>query len=467
MASLARRLTGRAEERDIYPLAFQDWVNYFNYAGNTYAFPFGYTQTLAGNKEKPTPGDYTTFIDATYRANAVVFALMMVRMLHFTEARFQFQQIRNGRPGNYFGTPALQPLEQPWPNGTTRDLLARMIQDVDLAGNAYIVTQPSGRLARLRPDWVTILLGSRTRRDTWLPGDPDTEVVGYIYKPAGPAGTEDEIVFPVEQVAHWAPYPDPFAHYRGMSWVTPVIREVMADQAMTLHKQQFLDQGATVNMVVKYDTDNLELFEKYKELFRESHQGLTNAYKTLFIARGADVTPVGTNFQQMDFKQVQSGGETRMAAAAGVPAILAGFSEGLSGASLNAGNYSTARRRFSDGTIIPLWGGVADALASVVKVPDSSKLSVDPRDVAFMKDDEKDAAEIRQADAATINQLVMAGFNPDDIIDAVTADDFSRLSGSHSGLTSVQLVPPNKNGSQNGSGTLNGSTVPALAGATG
>lgn len=456
MASLARRLTGRVEERDAYPLAFQDFVDYFNTGvGGPFGLPF-FSQTLTSDQEKAAPGDYGGLVGSTYRSNAVVFALMMVRSLHFQEARFQFRQVRGGRPGNYFGTPALKPLEVPWPNGTSRDLLARMIQDVDTAGNSYIVRQ-ADRLARLRPDWVTILLGSRSNRSTWVPGDPDTEVAAYIFKPGGPGSSADEIIFPAEMVAHWAPYPDPFAQYRGMSWLTPVIREVMGDQAMTAHKLKFLEQGATVNMVVKYDTDNLELFERYKKLFREGHQGLSNAYKTLFIAKGADVTPVGTNLQQMDFRAVQSAGETRLSAAAGVPSILVGFSEGLSGSSLNAGNYSTARRRFADGTIIPLWGGAADALSSIIAVPDNSTLACDPRDVAFMKDDEKDAAAIRQADAATAKSLIDGGWDADAIVDYLGSDDISRLAGKHTGMTSVQLQPPNSNGSQNGNGSNNGS----------
>ncbi len=457
MASLARRLTGRVEERDTN-LAFQDYVEWFNYGGNSYTFPFVGSQTLTGDKEKPLPGDYTSLVGMTYRSNAVVFALMMVRQLHFTQARFQFQQVRNGRPGNFFGTNALAPLENPWPNGTTRDLLARMIQDVDLAGNSYTVRQ-GDNLARLRPDWVQILLGSRTKRDSWVPGDPDTEVLGYIFKPGGPAGSADEMFFSVEMVAHWAPYDDPFASYRGMSWLTPVLREIMADQAMTVHKQKFLDNGATVNLIVKYDTDNLELFERYKRLFRDGHQGLQNAYKTLFVAKGADVTPVGADMQQIDFKHVQSAGETRLAAAAGVPSILVGFSEGLSGSSLNAGNYSTARRRFADGTIIPLWGGAADALASIITVPPNAIVSADTRDVAFMKDDEKDAASIRQSDASTMKSLIDGGWDADAIVDAITSDDFSRLNGKHTGMTSVQLQPPNKNGSQNGSGTIDDPTA--------
>jgi len=335
-----------------------------------------------------------------------------------------------------------------------------MIQDVDTAGNSYTVRQ-GDRLARLRPDWTSILLGSRSGRPTWIAGDPDTEVLGYIYKPGGPRGTEDAVVYDASQVAHFAPYPDPFSNFRGMSWLTPCLREIIADQSMTSHKSRFLDNGATVNMVVKFPTDNLELFERAVLKFREGHEGLENAYKTLFLMSGMDATPVGTDMQQMDFRHVQAAGETRLAAASGVPSILVGFSEGLTGSSLNAGNYATARRRFADGTIIPLWHNAADSLASIITVPPNSRLWYDARDVAFMKDDEKDAAEIRQADAATISSLILAGYEANAVVDAVTSDDFSRLTDSHTGLTSVQLHPPNKN-SANGSGDAQ--TVPALTG---
>lgn len=446
------------EERDAYPLPFQDYAGWFNYAGNSYTFPFVGPGTLTSDKEKPLPGDYTSLVDVTYRSNAVVFALLMVRQLHFTQARFQFQQLRNGRPGSFFGTNALAPLEQPWVGGTTRDLLAAMIQDVDLAGNSYIVRQ-GDRLARLRPEWVTILLGSRTRRDTWVPGDPDTEVAGYIFKPGGPGGKEPEMLFDPSEVAHWAPYRDPFANFRGMSWLTPVLREVLADQSMTVHKQKFLDQGATVNLIVKFNTDNLELFERFERKFREGHQGLQNAYKTLFLAGGTDVTPVGANLEQMDFKHVQAAGETRLAAAAGVPSILVGFSEGLSGSSLNAGNYSTARRRFADGTIIPLWSGAADALSNIIVVPGNATLAADVRDVAFMKDDEKDAAQIRQLNSVTANTYFMGGWDADAIIQYIATDDITVLIGTHNGMLPVQQHPdssagtqtdPSLNGSQNG-----------------
>jgi hypothetical protein len=54
---------------------------------------------------------------------------MLVRMLLFSEARFQFRQIRNGRPGDLFGTRSSSCSRRRGSNGTTGDLLTRMMQD--------------------------------------------------------------------------------------------------------------------------------------------------------------------------------------------------------------------------------------------------------------------------------------------------------------------------------------------------
>ena len=64
----------------------------------------------------------------------------------------------------------------------------------------------------------------------------------------------------------------------------------------------------------------------------------------------------------------------------------------------------------------------------------------DDRDIAFLREDEKDAADIQSVQAAAIRQLVDAGYEPDSVIAAITAGDLARLK--HSGLYSVQLQPP-------------------------
>ncbi|MGW9031664.1 hypothetical protein ACWGQ5_48205 [Streptomyces sp. NPDC055722] len=140
---------------------------------------------------------------------------------------------------------------------------------------------------------------------------------------------------------------------------------------------------------------------------------------------------------------MQGAGENRIAAAAGVPPVIVGLSEGLAAATYS--NYSQVRHRFADGTMHPLWANAAGSLARLVRASGTAassavRLWCDARGVPFLREDRKDAAEILASQAQTIRTLVDAGFTPDSVRRAVDAEDWSLLS--QTGLFSVQLQPP-------------------------
>lgn len=802
MTSILDRWLGRSARSDDAPLSLDDWAQYLTFGGT--AYPFALNQTMPGSPGEQIANSFTGYVQGAYKSNGVIFACMLARLLLFSEARFQFRQIRNGRPGDLFGTQALGLLEQPWPNGTTGGLLIRMIQDADLAGNAYITRRaprlPGQRpyLQRLRPDWMTIIRGSRQRTSADRVSEFDLELVGYSYQPGGPTSGEKPRLLLPEDVAHFAPIPDPEASYRGMSWLTPVLSEILADGAATTHKRKFFEHGATPNMVVSLDPSiKREAFNDWISKFEDQHLGYLNAYKclhpstevalwngarcpasevrvgdvvvswadgnpvpgmvavaewqapspivtvttqrgrvirtndrhpfltrrgwvdardlragdllttglgwgrprlqdsltpheawmvgllvgdgclvgstptvsmadagvaaragsvasivkrpvrerapydyrvlgvtelvrglglngkrahekrvpaaimtggigvvcaflsglvdadghvsdparrwtcevgitstsesllrdvqhllasvgvnaslssppsmragatgggsgvqrrhdahrlivsgqgpriadllnlshrdkarrlavyakrpsgqdrsrvdrvvsvevsepeptigievadhhthvtggvvthnTLYLGGGADAKVVGADFKQMDFKVTQGAGETRIAAAAGVPPVIVGLSEGLEQATYS--NYAQARRRFADGTMRPLWREAAGSLATLVDVPPAAELWYDDRDIAFLQEDLKDAAEIQGVEASTIKTLIDAGYKPDSVAAAVTSGDWSKLD--HTGLFSVQLQPP-------GTQLTNGSGEPSINGA--
>jgi len=208
---------------------------------------------------------------------------------------------------------------------------------------------------------------------------------------------------------------------------------------MTDHRTAFFANGATPNMVVSLDPAiSKQAFDDWIKAFEDKYTGLRNAYKTLYMGAGAKVQVVGTDLKQIDFKVVQGGGESRIAAAAGVPPVIVGLSEGLEAATYS--NYASARRRFADGTMRPLWRNIAGSLARIINVPSSAELWFDDRDIQFLAEDQKDKAQIQSVNAQAIRTLVDAGFEADTVVDAITAGDLSRLT--HSGLYSVQLQPP-------------------------
>lgn len=383
---------------------------------------------------------FAAYVQQAYKRNGVVFAVVLARMLLFSEARFMWQRLERGRPGDLFSNRELEVLERPWPNGTTGELLARMEQDVSMAGNAYVVREPGPppRLRRLRPDWVTIVLSAPPAEAV------ECDVVGYLYHPGGVGAGVDPVAFLPERVAHFAPVPDPEAQYRGMSWVTPVLREVQADGEATEHKLSFFRNGATLSYAVTLpESVTPQQFGEFVRKFRDAHQGTRNAYEPLFFGAGADITSVGADLKQLDFKLTQGAGETRLCAAGGVPPIIVGLSEGLQAATYS--NYGMARRKFGDHWARPQWREAAGALETILQRPGGGvRLWYDDRDIPFLREDEKDRAEIQGVEARTIRTLVDGGYEGESVVSAVMAADWSLLR--HTGLFSVQLLPPEESG---------------------
>lgn len=428
MANLWQSMT-RPKEREISLDQLIAWVKF-----NGAQYPLsGYQQTLAGDPvEMPDPS-YLGYIQSIYKQDGVVWACMRVRKDVFSEVRFQWQQLRNGKPGKLFGNQDLAVLEEPWPGGTTGDWLGRAMQDIDLAGNHYAALDGE-YVRRLRPDWVNIVLSA----------PPDqayrSDILGYIYTPGGPNSGAKPQRFLREEVCHFAPNADPAAQYRGMSWLDPIVADVMGDRAATEHKLKFFEQGATPNVVVEVDpTVKAAEFQAWVDIMKAQTEGVEHAYKTMYLGGGSTAKVVGANMRQIDFRATQAAGEVRIAVAAGVHPALVGILEGLSGSSLNEGNFTAARRLFADGTLRPLWRNFCGSVATLLTVPGGARLWYDPSDIAFLQDDEADAASIQQRRAAVVYQLIAAGFEPESVVQYIITDDYSVLE--HSKLYSVQLQP--------------------------
>lgn len=434
MAKLWQVISGRGVEQRY---SFSDYVaeqQSFNFGGMTYPL----NSVAYGQKSEEIESNFSGYVSGAYKANGVIFATILARLLLFSEARFQWQAINQGRPGDLFGTAELAILETPWPNGTTGELLARMEQDASLAGNFYCAREGS-RLRRLRPDWVSIILTA--------PSDEavQSDVAGYLYRPGGLTSRAKATVYLPEEICHWSPIPDPDAQYRGMSWITPVVEEIRADRAATRHKLKFFDNGATPSTVIAFkESVTEEQFKAFMSEFSRTHQGADNAYKPLFLGGGADAKIIGADLKQLDFRSTQGAGETRITAAGGVPAVIVGLSEGLQAATYS--NYGQARRKFGDHWARPQWRSACAALSTVVRSPAAPgaqgtvRLWYDDRDIAFLREDRLDSAEIAFRQAQTIRALTDAGYTADTVVPAVMSEDMSLLK--HSGLFSVQLQPP-------------------------
>lgn len=451
---VAQAMPGR---RDESRFSIDTWLsdyllpaNEFSYNGSTY--PFGLNTTWTPSRSKEISNTLPGYM-AALRSCPPAFGAQLVRASVLSQARFCFRNADwSPKAGRTFTTSALGPLQKPWTNATTGQLINIMEWHEGLAGNAYVTNRTPGRLRVLRPDWVVIIYGSQQQ-----PEDAahalDGELIGYGYCNGGiSAGRYPvEILLP-DEVAHWSPQPDPECAGIGMSWITPAVREIQGDTAATTHKLRFFENGATPNLVVKgLAATSKEQFDELVDMMETRHAGVRNAYRTLYLTAGADATVVGADLRQLDFKATQGAGETRISMLSRVHPVILGASEGLSGSSLNAGNFGAARRMWADTWIYPTLADLAAALAPLVRVPGDAELWTNVRDMPILREDAKDAADIESTKASTIVKLSQSGFTRESAVAAVMAEDMTLLKEDpnwvsvqlqQSGAAALPVAPP-------------------------
>lgn len=449
MASLVERRRARAampealvpeavEERSALSLA--EWAEWFSYAGNRYALN---GLTTYGPQERVVFEGASPAI----ASNGVVYAAVAARAALFSEARFVWRRFGAGpkaTAADIFTDGALASLDAP------RRLLVDLEMQVAQAGNAFIA-RFGDRLAVLPAQWCTLVLGSRL--DAAHPDSaPDSEVIGLLYEPT----TGEPHVFAAGEFAHYRPtLPDPYARFRGMSYLRPVLGDAAADNQAREYVQAFYRNAATPNLVIRFPPEMAkQTIEVFRDLFLEKHQGAANAFRTAFLGGGADPVVVGSSLKDLDQVNVTKGLQSMITVASGVPDIILGVLSGHE--SSTYANYSMAMRRFADITVRPMWGHVAESLRPLFRAPSqggrtSAELWYDVAGVAALQADAKDDAAVLQMLANTIRTLVDGGYEQESVKVAVTTGDLGRLVGT--GLVSVQLLPPGTgDGGPNGVG---------------
>ncbi len=439
MASILRRLRAD-EQRSTWPqMSFQAYADWVTFQGHQY----GLTGTMGGSRPDHPDPHFLGYVRAVHQRSGVVSAAVVARALMLSQLRFVWRNNRTSpTPGRLFGSASLAPLERP--GSTTRpDLLFRLELDGSYAGNGYVARR-SNVLTRLRPDFVTVALGSDSEPtwdgNTMIP-PADAREIGIIYQPEGGGKKGRPEAFLPGEYMHWMPEPDPVDFWRGASWVTSVLREIATDGQALDHQSKFFEHAATPNLVFVMDaTKTPGQVKEFADLVNQRHAGTQNAYRNMFLGGGSDVKVVGAENAALGLKDVQGGFETRIASRSRVPAVVLGIREGMQGSALNAGNYGQTRRLWADGWFSPTAQGLCAAFEAIVKPDPDAELWYDSSEVLFLQEDQKDSAEIQNIKAQAVRQLTDAGYDPLSVIDAIENDDFSRLK--HSGLYSVQLQPP-------------------------
>jgi phage portal protein BeeE len=390
--------------------------NEYMYSG---AYPVAATDAYGRGKEGSPAGIVRAAREAL-ECNGVVLACELVRMSLFSEARFKFQSAADDR---VFGNQDLSILEHPWPGATQGELLARMCQDETTAGNSYIRrVEPAGGgdplLVQMRPECVTII--SEEALDTL--GRPYRIPVGYAEDPEPGSGRDPEF-FTTAEVAHYSPDPAGRGRFRGESWLTPLLREVAADDAMTTYKTEHLRSGAQLGIVVKY-AQKLQpaTIDALRERISARYGGAANAGKTLVLDQGGDAVVAGSTLEQLQFTAVQQAGERRVCAAAG-PGLLEilGFEKG---------DYASAIRKLADLWARPRWRQACASLEHLVPTSRDTgpvRLWFDVSGIAALREGELTRAQAYLVKTQGVAASVAAGYTRESAIAAAESGDLSQL----------------------------------------
>jgi hypothetical protein len=357
----------------------------------------------------------------SYRSSSVVFSAILARMMLFSEATFQLQAKDDK---HLFGLPSLSLLEEPFGDGTSSgELLVRMELDVSFAGNSYTWGEPGGdRLVRLRPDWTTIV-----SELVQVPGGGSyRRKIGYwVEPPKGVYGQGRGEMYPADEVAHWAPVPDPDAEFRGMSWLTPVYRDVVGDQGMVTHKIKYLENAASPNLLIRYAQKlHPGTIDSVRERMAARYGGADNAFKTLVLDQGADASVIGNSLQQMDFSVVGAAGEQRILAASMVPGVLVGL-EPLRGAGRG---YQESMQKFANLWARPAWRSACAVLDRFVAgLPSGARLWFDTSDIAALQDGELERGQAALVRGQALLTCRQAGYTRDSAVKFVQSGDVTQL----------------------------------------
>ena len=383
----------------------------------------------ADSKREKQPTDVVARAQQAYETNGIVWACVLTRMMLLSQATFKLREkttkklygnedVLRGRKID------LGILEYPWLGATAGELWCRYEQDVSTAGGPYFAKIENDQLLRLPPREVTIVSDEFVSTG----GTRYKQVIGYDWDPElnqPPAGQRSSKAqfFTVDEVAAPTPYPDPLANWRGMSWLTPVLRDVYSDSALTTYKTTYLDHGTPIT-AVKYPLKmKRETIDMIVERIGEKYGGAANVGKTLVFDQGADPI-LGNGLKDLDYAAVQAVGEVRICAAAGVPPVLMGLKSAE-----DQSTYQTEMRRFAEVTIHHLWrSGCAAFQKLVPNVPERGvELWFDTSDIPALQAAETERAQVHQVNAAALLTLTQSGFTRDSSIAYLASGDISQL----------------------------------------
>lgn len=274
-------------------------------------------------------------------------------------------------------------------------------QHLDLVGEGVIVLTKLGGIVTemwaVRPDRIHPVK------------HPSKYLTGYVYRSSG----GEEVPLSIDQVIH-IKLPNPADPYRGMGPVQSVLHDIDAARYSAEWNRNFFINGASPGGVIKVDYRmGDDEFNEFVARWRQQHQGVANAHRVAVLE---NASWENTNFSMTDMQFVELRNLPRelIREAFAFPKPMLGTVDDVNRATAIAGKEIMAENQ-----TIPRLSRWKDEINAFMlpQFVNGDILELDHDDPVPVN--HEDADRERNSQSASARNLVLSGYHPDDVTDAM------------------------------------------------
>lgn len=286
--------------------------------------------------------------------------------------------------------------------------------------------------------WVISYVGSipgsmwPIRPDRMQPvPDVNKFIAGWVY-----TSPDGEMVPLKNTEVIWLRQPAPLNIYGGMGAVEPLMPDIQAARYVSDWQRNFFKNSANPGGFVQFPEGvrlSDETFDELTERWAEQHQGIQRAHRVAFLEMGATFQSSDMSMQDMQFAELRQDGRNIIYEGFGTSKSLLGVTEDVNRANAEANEYVFTKyrlwlklRRVKDvlnTQFLPLFGSTGNGVEFDFDNPIPADWQAD--------------SQTTLANARAASLLVQAGYDPEDVANAMSLPDIK-----HTGVIPSTVMPP-------------------------
>lgn len=283
----------------------------------------------------------------------------------------------------------------------TGDLLRETVQmHMDLTGEGIIVLTKSGGIVYemwpVRPDRMQPVKSA------------DEFLLGWIYNNGG-----QEVPLTLDQVIQ-IKYPNPDDPYRGRGPVQTVLADIDAARYSAEWNRNFFVNGARPGGIIKVDYRMSDKeFNEFVDRWQTQHKGVANAHRVA-VLENAEWVETNFSMTDMQFVELRNLPRELIREAFAFPKPMLGTVDDV-----NRANAEAGKEIMAEGQTIPRlrrWKSVINTFL-LPQFANGKALQLDFDDPTPVNHEAEDRA--RNSQSLSAANLVRAGYNPDDVAEAM------------------------------------------------